>query len=172
VSWPQIVFGAALVVALLGISLYYAWRQVWALRRLRQTPDLPGAETRYVRRQAWRRLAGCVLMLVMAGLLAFVLIYMEGPVQEVAYLREAKRAAGLPHIPAQDETDLLNRWVGSWIAILLMLMAVIFLAAWDLWATRLYGVREFRKIQADRRAMIERQAARMRRQRNGQQGGV
>jgi hypothetical protein len=172
VGWPQIVFGAALVVALLGVSLYYAWRQVWALRRLRQMPDLPGAETRYVRRQAWRRLVSCVLMLMMAALLAVVLIGMEERAQQIADLREAKRAAGEQHTPTQDETEFLNRWVGTWIAILLLLMVVIFLAAWDLWATRLYSVREMRKIQADRRAMIERQAARLRQQRNGHQGGV
>jgi hypothetical protein len=172
VDWQQTVFGAALVVVLLGVSLYYAWRQARALRRLRQTPDLPAAETRYVRRQAWRRLAGCVLMLLMAGLLAAVLIAMEDRAQQIADQREAMRAAGQPYVPPQDEMDFLNRWVGSWIAILLLVMVVFFLAAWDLWATRLYSVREHRKIQADRRAMIERQVARMRQQRNGQQGGV
>ena len=69
-----------------------------------------------------------------------------------------------------EEKDFLHLWGGLWIAILLLLMAIIFLAAWDLWAIRLYSVREHRKIQADRRAMIERQAARMRRQRNGFDG--
>jgi hypothetical protein len=163
VGWLQIISGAALVATLLGVSSYYAWRQLRALRGLRRTPGLPDAEARYVRRQAWRRLVGCVLMLVMAGLLAVTLLYLEGPTQQIA-----DRGVGLP--PTPEERDFLSLWVGGWIAILLVLMAVVFLAAWDLWATRLYGVREMRKIQADRRAMIERQASRVRRQRNGLHG--
>lgn len=158
-GWLQIVFGAALVAALLGVALYYAWRQVRALRRLRHLPDLPGAEARYVRRQAWRRLAGSVLMLVLAGLLAVVLVYLEAPTQQIADRSDTPLSS--------DERNVVNLWAGGWIAILLVLMVVVFLAAWDLWATRLYGVRELRKIQADRRAMIERQASRVRRERNG-----
>jgi len=172
VGWPQIVFGAALVVVLLGVSVYYAWRQVLALRRLRRLPDLPVAETHYVRRQAFRRLLSSALMLVMAGLLAIVLIAMEERAQQIADQTDAQRSLGQPTVFTQDEMEFLNRWLGVWGSILVLLMVVIFLAAWDLWATRLYGVREMRKIQADRRAMIERQAARLRQQRNGHQGGI
>ncbi len=169
-DWLQNVFGAALVALLLVVAVYYAWHQVWALRRLRELPDLPDAETKYIRRQAWRRLVCCGLMLVMAGLLIGVLIALEPRAGQIAEEQKALNDAGEQRDFTPEEKDFLHLWGGLWIAILLLLMAVIFLAAWDLWAIRLYSVREHRKIQADRRAMIERQAARMRRQRNGFDG--
>ena len=104
-GWPQIIFGAALIAALLFLALYYGWRQVVALRRLRLRPELPDEERRYQRRQAVGRLVNSVLLLVLAAL--------------------------------------------------------------DLLAIRRWGLRQFRKLQADRRAMIERQAARLREGRNG-----
>jgi hypothetical protein len=111
-------------------------------------------------------------MLVMAGLLAVVLIAMEERAQQIADQTDAQRHSGKPTVFTPDEMAFLNRWVGVWGSILVLLMVVIFLAAWDLWATRLYGIREMRKIQADRRAMIERQAARLRQQRNGHHGSI
>ena len=62
---------------------------------------------------------------------------------------------------------MLNLFFLNWLGAFLVLMAILYLAAADLWAIRQYSLRHHRKIQADRRAMIEDQAARMRRQRNG-----
>jgi hypothetical protein len=53
------------------------------------------------------------------------------------------------------------------VALLVVLLAVVVLAALDLLAIRRWGLRQFRKLQADRRAMIERQASRLRQGRNG-----
>ena len=53
---PQIVSGVVLVLTLLGLAAFYAWRQVRLLRQLRGA-DPAAAESRYRRAQARRRLA-------------------------------------------------------------------------------------------------------------------
>ena len=64
-------FVAGLLVAvLLGLAAYFAWRQVHALRSLPGIPNLSDEDRRYVRGQAWRRLACSVLMAVLAVLLS------------------------------------------------------------------------------------------------------
>ncbi len=164
-GWPQIVFGVLLVAALLFLALFYAVRQVHALRALR-SGDLPDDEARYERGKAWRRLASCALLLVLAGLLAVALAYLEAPAQIIAEQREGHDASTAPPF-TPEQRDVLRLWGWNWIAILVVLLVVVALAAIDLWATRRFGLHQAYKLQADRRAMIERQVIRMREERNG-----
>ena len=167
-GWPQIIFGAALIAALLFLSLYYGWRQVVALRRLRQSPDLPAEERRYQHRQAVGRLVNSVLLLVLAALLTGVMVYLENPTQQLVNQGAAAIAKGeKPPERTPEQRQLVLVWGGWWVAFLVVLLAVVLLAALDLWAIRSYALRQYRKLQADRRAMIERQAARLRQGRNG-----
>jgi threonine/homoserine/homoserine lactone efflux protein len=161
-----VVFGTLLVVLLLAVAGFYAWRQVLLLRRLRRREDLPPEEDSFLRRQAWRRLINSGLMVVLAGLLAFSLVHLEGRVGKVARERERFTKENAPPLTEQEK-DLLRAWGWLQVAILLVLLTILFLAAVDLFATRRYARRAFRKLQADRRAMIERQATRLREERNG-----
>ena len=67
----EIVFAALLVGALAALAGFYAWLQVRMLRRLGGSHGLSHDESRWRRGQAWRRLAGSVLMLAMAGTFAW-----------------------------------------------------------------------------------------------------
>jgi hypothetical protein len=166
VGWKVIISGGLVVASLLGVAGFYTWRQVVLLRRLGQRPDLGSEEHSFLRRQAWRRLINSGLMLILAGLFAFALVYLEGPVQQVADEREAMPAENTPPLTPQ-QAHLVNLWLGLYIAILLVLLAVLFFAAVDLWSTRRYARKAYRKLQDDRRAMIERQVIRLRQERNG-----
>ena len=152
------VFGWLLVLALLALAGFFGWRQVAALRRLKDD-DLPDDEKGYERRKAYRRLISSALTLLLAGLLGWLLVFYEGRVDEL--LREGRAA---------EERGFLRDYIWLWVAFLLLLLAVVMLAAADLWATRRYALRQYRKLQADRRAMIEQQVGRLRRQRNGDPG--
>jgi hypothetical protein len=171
VSWPQIIFGAVLIAALLFLALYYGCRQVVALSRLRLHPELPDEERRYQHRQAVGRLVNSVLLLVLAALLAGLMLYYETPTQQVVDQGNAAEARGeKPPELTPEQRQLVRVWAWLWEALLVVLLAVVLLAALDLWAIRRWGLRQYRKLQADRRAMIERQAARLheeRQQRNG-----
>ena len=66
----QLFFGIVIVLVLLGLAGYYAWRQVQTLRRLRWETELSEDDRRYTTRLAWRRLLCCGLMVLLAGLMA------------------------------------------------------------------------------------------------------
>ena len=163
----QLVSGVLLVLGLVLLASFYTWRQVRALRQLRHASDPGSAEHRYRRAQAWRRLVNSGLMFVLAGLLAGALACLEAPAQRLADERDAVRAAGAEPVTTPEERSFFRVYGAFWIVILLVLLAVVVLAGMDLWATRTFALREHRKIQADRRAMIERQAARLRHERDG-----
>src|SRR5262249_59657475 len=99
-------------------------------------------------------------------LLAAILLLYEGPVQELAEEREQYSADTAPDFTPQQKM-LLRLWGGAWIALLLVLLGVMVLAGLDVMATRHYALTQFRKIQADRRAMIQHEVGRLRQERNG-----
>ena len=155
-----------IIVVLLVMSVYYARHQVAALRRVRESPELPDEEAHYQRRKAYRRLISCGLLLLLATLLTALLTVYELPTGELAEQRKDFTAETAPPFTPEQKA-MLRYWGWMWIALLLVLSAVLVLAAVDLLSTRRYALRQFRKLQADRREMIERQAKRMRRDRNG-----
>jgi H+/gluconate symporter-like permease len=166
VTWTQYLFGGLLVAALLLMAFFYGARQLRQLRRLRQATDLPDDERDYEWRKARWRLVSSGLLLLLALLLASVLLFLEGPAQTLADQREALHQAGQNPPFDAEQKHFLRWWGGSWIAILLTLLAVVFLAALDLFATRRYGLRQHRKLQAERRDMIARQVSRLRQEWN------
>jgi flagellar basal body-associated protein FliL len=167
VSIPQILFTVLLIVVLLALAGYYGWRQGQLLRRLRTADDLSAEDRRYFHRQAWRRLAGSVLMVVLAGLL-FGSFFLEGRSQELADRTQAAHERHEEPDLSADDLFFRNLWVMHWIILLIGVMAILGLAAYDFWATRRYGLRHYRQLQADRRAMIAHEIATLRRERNGQ----
>lgn len=168
-GWPQIISGGLLAAILAGLAVFYSWRQGRLLRRLRDHPDLPEEETRYLRGQAWRRLVSCVLLLVLAGQMVGALVFLEIPAQRLADERAALPAGQERPPLTQEQRSFVNLYGAYWIVFLLILLAVVVVAALDFFATRRHGRRLHQKLQADRRAMIERQAARLRQERNGYQ---
>lgn len=164
-TWAQIVAGALLVILLVGVSGFFLGRQVQALRDL---PRLPVAdeERRRLRHQTYRRLVCSSLLLLLGFLLAAALLFLEGPAQQLAIERDELFKAGRLTELTGPQRDFVRVWGWFWVVFLLLLMAVVFLAAFDIWATRRHALREHRKIQADRRAMLEQQINRLRHERN------
>jgi hypothetical protein len=162
----QIVFGALLVVLLLGMACYFAWRQGRVLNTL-QSSDMTNEDRRYTRRQAWIRLICSGLLMVLAILLA-ASFFLEEPASQLVQegINNAAKDERVPLSPEQQRFFDIYR--GFWGFTLLVLLAVIVLAAVDFFTIRRYGLRQYRKIQAERRAMIESQLARIRSQKNGQ----
>jgi ABC-type Fe3+ transport system permease subunit len=165
VSWSQIIFGTLLVLLLVLLAGYFGWQQLQSLRRLR-TQSLPDDESNWERRKAYRRLISCALLLVMAALLGGLLVFYEPTAERLAEERKNFAVGEAPPFTPEEKV-FLRVYYGMWIGFLLALLAVVLLAGMDLWATRRYGLSQYRKLQADRRAMIERQANRMRQERNG-----
>lgn len=160
----QMVFGCLIIAGLLAAGLGFGYVQVAALRRLRNKDALPDEERRFEQRRAWLRLSGCVLMALMALLMAVQLAYTESPAQGLAEEREALG----PARPEFNDTErqFLRVWGGIWVALLLALFVVVVLTAVEMFANRARVLTLMRRLQADRRSMIMRQVGRMREQRD------
>jgi hypothetical protein len=167
VSWPQIIFGAVLVLVLLFTSILYIVRQIVALRRLRAVEEMGLEERAYLHSRARRRIVSSILLLLLGIMLAGALIYLEAPAQRLADEQAAKEQQGDTSPLPPEKRGFAQFYAWFWLLFLLVLMAVIFLAALDYWATQRFGFRQHRKIIEDRRAMLEREIARLRQERNG-----
>lgn len=159
-SVTQVIFGSLLVLVLTLLPLLYGRRQFAELRRLREG-KLPDEEYAHERNKALRRLVSCALGLLMGVLLAVQLVLTENDAERFAIERQGLAADEAPPF-TEAQKQFLRVWGWIWVAFLISLMLIMILAMIDFLAVRAYGWKQFRKLQADRRAMIERQTARMR----------
>jgi hypothetical protein len=166
VGTREIIFGVLIVVVTAMLGGYYAWRQWQALRRLRDDAPFDTDERTFQRNQAWRRLAGAVLLILIAGVFAGVLCF-EGPAARLVKAGEENAAQEEKRMLNEPEKDFMRLWGGSVIVVLLLLLGLIGVAGYEIFAIRRYSVRHMRRIQDERRAMIASETARLRRERNG-----
>ena len=159
-EWNERVFGALLVAVLTVLAGFYSWRQAAMLRRLRGPHGLSDEEARWRRGQAWRRLFGSALMLTLAALLAWAVLVVGERAQSLA-------GQG-PAADTPEAHQFVRLYTAVWIVLLILLLILVILAAVDVWFTRRFSLRQQRKILAERRAMLEREVARLRERRNGQ----
>jgi hypothetical protein len=161
----ELVYAVAIVAVLLGLAGFVGWRQIRILRLL---PATPSDDQRFQRGQAWRRLISSGLMISLAGLLAGT--YWFGQERRAAELaRERAAPADGESRPAMNEEQsrFLRQYGAFWVGFGLVLLTVVVLAFYDLWALRRFARDSLRQIQSERRAMIEDQVAEFRRLRNG-----
>ena len=160
-----------LVLLTLGVAGFFAWQQIAILGGLRASRSPAPEDGGYLRRQAWRRLLGCVMLVAIAGMISGW--FLSGQDAGMIALGEQIRAQDIagekqPH-PEQDAAKRF--YLYYWIGILLLLLALVMLAAVDIWAIRRFSARQFRRLRDDRRAMLERQLAELRRERGLDRNG-
>ncbi len=159
----QLICVAVAIPVLLGLAFFFGLRQTAVLRRLREGPELPAEESRHQRRQGYRRLVSCMLLALLAFLLAGAQLFLE----ERADFWVAAPAVERPAEPTPEQRDFVRIYGAYWLLCLVVLLAVVGLAGVDLWETRRRGLRERRKLLDDQRIMLERQMTRYRRERGG-----
>ena len=124
----------------------------------------------YFRRQAYRRLAGCVLMVAIAGMMTgwYVNGY-DANMDAIGAARDAQKAAGDPRLKPEHESA--GRFFVYYVnTMLLLLLALLILAGFDLLAIRRFALRHSRAIQDDRRAMLEHELENLRREKRPRSG--
>ncbi|MFO0807100.1 MAG: hypothetical protein U0746_00590 [Gemmataceae bacterium] len=162
-----------LVTGTFAIGVVFSVQQWRCLRSLPGQTDLSLDDATYLRRQAYRRLVGCGLLFAIATMIAGSYI---GGLEERAdrlgnELRAKAEAGDRDRTPEQD--DFKRTYASYWIAVLLLLFALLVVAAIDLYAIRRFSARHMKRIRDDRKAMIEQELAAYRRERarrNGSNG--
>jgi hypothetical protein len=159
-----------LVLVTLGVAGYFAWQQRRTLRELPQRSDLAPEDRTYYHRQAWRRLLGCGLLLIVAVMLSsWYLLGIDAKFDELRDVLQAQRAGGdLGLRPDQEQAKRFFAYY--WIVVLLLLLAIVTLAGIDMNAIRRFAARHARRIRDDRRAMLERELSSLRRERRTDRG--
>lgn len=154
------ILGAALAALLLGLAVFFGWRQRRTIRTVREDGSLSHADRRYLWQQALRRLCGSALMAAFAGFLIGWLFVGQG-LSDLAPAAEQPEAGPMP----QHTKDSLRFLTLYWMTALLVLLALLALAVLDLWATARFGMRHRQQLAADRQAALEEEAARLRQRR-------
>ena len=160
----ELVFGLIVVVVLIGLAGFFAWRQVAALKRLGRQTDLPPDDRLYFTQQAKRRLFGSALMLVLAALLVGS-YFLDAKYREMFQQGEHK-VLKTPQEVAEGK-DFLHQFVAYWVIALVVLFLFGLVAILDLRATLRYGYQRHRELRDEHRAELEAEVRRIRQQRNG-----
>jgi hypothetical protein len=160
-----------LVLLTLGVAGFFARQQVLTLRGLRRLEHIAPEDRSYLRRQAWRRLVGCVLLVTIAGLISgWYLTGQDAGIDALGDQLQAQKAAG--DRATRPEQEAAKRFYLYYLlTVLILLLALVMLAAADIWAIRRFSARHFGRLREDRRAMIERQLAEIRRERGLDRNG-
>jgi len=157
----------AIVALLLVVAGFYARIQIRTLLRTTPAFEMLPDERRFLRSQAWRRLANSGLMVALAGMLAGAYAFgIQKGLDELGDRREKIRQVEGAAGKMNDEDRRFTRLSGAyWIAFLLLLGVILAMAFVDLLATRRYAMMKLRQIQTDRQAMLQRQLDRYRQER-------
>jgi hypothetical protein len=173
VKSEEAALGGLLVVGLLSLAVFYGWRQLWYFRQSEWERATESEEGMYRWKQARRRLLGSGLMLVLAGQLAWALLFLQERAHlqaERADARAEARERGEAAEATPAERSFARFYGGYWVIFLLILLGVVGLALVDLWATRRFAVSAHRQLRAERREMIDRQIARLRQEKQERNG--
>jgi hypothetical protein len=154
-----------LVLLTIGLAVLFARQQVRTLRGLKTNPDLPVEDRSYLGRQAWRRLGGCLLLVAIAAMMSIWYVNgLDAGIDALGEARDRQVAAGDKRFTPEQEAA--RRFYVYYVnAMLLLLLGLLVLTAFDILAIRRYATRHSRQIHDDRRAMLERELAALRRER-------
>jgi MFS family permease len=150
----EFVWAAVIVTVVIALAGLFAWQQVRVLRGLRAS-QVPPDDRRYQRTRAGRLLICSLLMILVAGMVAGW--YGFGLGEQMGDLnRQVADQADQTQLDVPQKRSL-TFFTFYWIIAILLLLGMVYLALIDLWAVRRFGLRQIRQLQADRRAMLERQ---------------
>lgn len=158
-----------LVVITFGIAVFFARQQFATLAWLRTRPELSDSDRTYFRRQSYRRLVGCALLVAIGVLIgAFFVSGLDEWTTRVGQIIDEKGAEVAKLDPEVQRMKNVFRWYI--IVLMLLLLALVGVAGIDYWAIRKYGTRHLEQIKSDRRAMIEQELAELRRAKGNRNG--
>ncbi len=134
-----IAIGGIIVVVLIAIALFFAWRQSGVMRALNYDTRLQPDQRLYFLKQCYRRIFGSVLLLVLAGMMIGTLFLDIQPANQMDQ-QAAKRTLGY-----------LSFYTSG---MLLVLLAILVLAIVDFWATTRYSLQQQKRLFQEHHDML------------------
>jgi hypothetical protein len=160
----ELIFGIVLVVILLGVSAYFSRQQWLTLKRLRTESPEKIEDRHFLRAQAYRRLVCCGLMVLFAGLLVGSW-FLEPEYQRLIHdPRPTDEPAPKLH---PDDRFFLRFFTFYWVFALLVMVALFFVAFFDLRAILREGYRKHRQLREAQKAVLEEEVRQYRKEGNG-----
>jgi hypothetical protein len=164
----QYIWLCIIVVGLVVLAVLFAWRQVQTLRWIPTQEQMPRDERTYFRRRSYGRLVGCVLLLILAFLLAG--LYSFGILEGLDELVAAGAEAKANDLRLNEEQKEFVGFAYGYVGAIALVMFVLIIGSFiDVMGTRWYGLRQRRRLRDDRQAMLARQLPLLKRERNGQE---
>ena len=151
---PSALLLALLLVLLAVIPGIGQWRQ---LRNLHSGVALASEDYTYLRNRARRRLLNGLFMLVIAGMLVGTYLSgMEARASDIASKSEAALKAGVVREREAGEREFLQFYAAYWIAVLMLVFAIMTVAVVDFWSTRRYAMAQLKRIREDQEVRLGR----------------
>ncbi len=143
--------GLLFAAALFAVAVYFAWRQQLALRTCRGDQAVPREQRLYLLKQCQRRLFGCVLLVVLAGMLAGSVFLDFDPLR-----MSPDEVPQVDRETAKQAVQFLSFYV---MVMLLVLMVMLSLAVFDFWATARFGVQQRKQLLQEHQQVLEAELA-------------
>jgi hypothetical protein len=154
----ELVLGVGLAGLLVGVAIYYAWRQRRVTRQVRFDSDLSLEDRRFLHRQTIRRITCSVLMIGLAAMLVGW-FFLEPDLRAIRPVAEGAKMT-------DDERESLQFITAYVIFALFLFMAIMVLALLDVMATARFARRHQRQLEQNRREVLAAEVSRMRQQRH------
>ncbi|HZZ77116.1 MAG TPA: hypothetical protein VFE62_01275 [Gemmataceae bacterium] len=137
----------AIAVVLVGVAAFFFVRQRQTLQSVHADASMSEEQRRYLLTQARRRIAGSVLLLILAGMLVGSLFFDYEPLRTKIHELPAEQ---------QEAAKYAVRVFGVyWMAFLFVLLALMALAVFDFWATARFSVQQQRQLFQQHQDMLE-----------------
>lgn len=162
----ELLFGLFVVVALLVLALFFGWRQIQTLRKLRRE-DLPVDDEQYLRARALRRLF-CSGLMLLAALLLIGSYVLDTEYRQFTQDVKNHAVSNQKTVPTPEQKGFLRRFTMYWVFTLLVLCLFLLVAVLDIRATLRYGLTKHRQLREDYRDELNQELKRLRQERNGQ----
>jgi hypothetical protein len=130
-----IALGIVIAAVMVAVAGYFAWMQQMTLNTLRFDLKISSEHRRYLLKQAWRRLFGSIVLVVLAGMLVGSVFLNYDPTQL-----------------SRDEVRFLVFYATT---MLLLVLVILALAVFDFWATARHNVQQQRALFREHQEMLE-----------------
>jgi uncharacterized membrane protein YjgN (DUF898 family) len=151
--------GSFIAVVMIAAAVCFTWRQGLTLQILRLDSKIPHGQRTYLFKQCWRRLFGSFVLAVLAVML-FGSLFLD-------YEPHRKAMDELPQAEQEAAKQAFQFITLYWMALLLLVMTVLALAVFDLWATARHGVQQQKQLFQEHQEMLEAELEEHRHRRSG-----